>query len=66
VKLRATSTAKWYLISKLLDDFHFNSNEEQSPSETEDVDMDDSEQDEEDSSDRNMTKDLFTPEIMPF
>ena len=32
-KLRATSTAKWNLISNLLDDFHLNSNEEQSPSE---------------------------------
>jgi len=50
-KQLATSTAKWNLISNLLDDFHFNTNEEQSPSETEDVDMDDSEQDKEDSSD---------------
>jgi len=61
-KLRATNTAKWKLISNLLDDFHFNSNEEQSVSEAEDVDMDDSEQDEKDSSDRNITKDVFTPE----
>jgi len=62
VKLRATNTAKWNLISNLLDDFHFNSNEERSVSGTEDVDMDDREQDEQYSSDRNITKDVFTAE----
>jgi len=61
-KLRTTNTVKWNLISNLLNDFHSNSNEEQSASETEDVDMDGNEQDEEDSSDQNMTKDVFTPE----